>query len=112
MEINSSLPKAGREAGGLSEQAGGGRGADTAAHACPHMLLGPSSGAGQGGGLTTSASFSSSVLHKGPGRMALWREVVCWGGEAVTPEMEGEAEMAQLCVSLQGRSFGLLCIPS
>lgn len=44
--------------------------------------------------------------------MALWREVVCWGGEAVTPEMEGEAEMAQLCVSLQGRSFGLLCIPS
>ena len=34
---------------------------------------------------------------------------VCWGGEAVTLEM---AEMAQLCVSLQGRSSDLLCIPS
>lgn len=63
------------------------------------MLLGPSSGAWQGGGLATSASFFSSVLHKGPGGMALWREVGVLRGEAVTPEMEGEAEMAQLCAS-------------
>ena len=76
------------------------------------MLLGPSSGAWQGGGLATSASFFSFVLHEGPGRMALWREVGVLGGEAVSPEMEGEAETAQLCVSLQGRSSGLLGIPS
>ena len=76
------------------------------------MLLGPSSGAWQGGGLATSTSFFSSVLHEGPDRMALWKEVGVLGDEAVSLEMEGEAERAQLCVSLQGRSSGLLGIPS
>lgn len=44
--------------------------------------------------------------------MALWKEVGVLGDEAVSLEMEGEAERAQLCVSLQGRSSGLLGIPS